>query len=615
MLRKKRIFLRKLLGLLVIPLIVIVVLGYFLAYLPAMRIKAKGMEVMAEAQLLKADVKQNDIDLISKRLNTISKKYDAFEKESKSVYWATFIPYVRDFKNGVEAGDYMIHAGIESVKAIEPYADLIGFKKGEGGNFYDKSSEERLQTAVLTLDKMLQKIDVVSKDIDEAEKRIETIDPNRYPEKFGNREVRSQLIAAKDQFKGLASLFVDAKPFLKNLPEILGSDGEKTYLILFQNTAERRATGGFLTFYAIFNINKGKITIDRSSDIYDIDDNIGSHPSAPEKILAYHKGVNRFYIRDSNLSPDFVESVDLFESLYSKAGNKVKYDGIIAMDSKVLVDMLKIFGDTQAGGVTFSAEKDERCDCPQVIYTLFDIVDRPVNYVKTNRKGIVGELMYQLFYKAIGFSPSKYWGRLAETMFQNLDEKHILLYFTEKDIQKSIENLNWAGRIKDYKGDYLHINQVNFAGAKSNLFIDEKIVSETTFGNSITRKVTVEYRNPYRHSDCNLERGGLCLNATLRNWVRVYIPKGSKLVKFDGSQTKVLTYEELDKTVFEGFMTVQPQGKAEITVEYTLPADIKKDGYKLLMQKQPGNQKQTLEVKVDGKKRFDGKFNTDKEIK
>lgn len=606
---------RKVLIGLAVFLIAFGVAAYFLAIQPAMRIRAKGMEVMAEAQKLQETVKANDIDLLRKDLDMFGAKYAEFENESKSVYWASFIPYVNDFKSGVEAGRYMIVAGDEAVEAIYPYADLIGLKKGEQ-NFYEKTAEDRLQTAVLTLDKMLERIDVVAKNIEEAEKRIESIDPNRYPTKLGKYEVRSNIQDAKNQFEGMATLFVDAKPFLKQLPSILGAEEEKNYLILFQNTAERRATGGFYTFYAVFNINKGKIEIKDSSDIYDLDNSIATHPRAPEKILAYHKDVNQFYLRDSNLSPDFVESVKLFESLYEDAGRSVNYDGIITMDSKVLVDMLKIFGDTQANGVNFSAQIDERCDCPQVIYTLFDIVDRPVNYIKVDRKRILGNLMLELFYKAIGFSPSKYWGQLAQTMFTNLDEKHMLLYFTDPETQKAVEALNYAGRIREYDGDYLHISNVNFAGAKSNMFIEEEITSETTFENGVgKRTVTIVFKNPYEHSDCNLERGGLCLNAVLRNWIRFYVPEGSELVELTGSQTEVQTYNELGKTVFEGFMTVNPKGQAEVTVEYTLPSSITEKDYKLLLQKQPGVEKQTLDVKVNGKTVLEGPFNTDKEIK
>lgn len=596
-------------------LLFVIVLGicgfvYVSLYLPYTRIKGKAMVVMASATDLKTAFSQNNIDLLTEKLKTVEEKYAEFEKESQSVYWLQVIPYVADFRRGVESGRYGIEAAKASVSAIAPYADLIGFKKGES-SFVEKSAEGRLQTAVLTLDKVLSNIDVISENINQIESRLDQIDENRYPVEFGGTKVRETIRNGKDQFAGVSRLFVDAKPLLKKLPEILGSKEEKTYLLLFQNTAERRATGGFLTAYAVFKIKEGKISIDRSADIYSLDDSIAVHPAAPKEIQMYHKDVAKFYIRDSNLSPDFVESLKLFNSLYQKSGARVVYDGIIALDSKILVDMLTIFGDTEVGGVVFSAAIDKRCDCPQVIYQLFNMVGEEVGYQKENRKGILGDLMYELFYKALRFSPSRYWGRLAQTMFLNMDEKHILLNFVEKDLQQSVEKLNYAGRIRESANDYLHINNVNFAGAKSNLFVNEKVTSTTiSDGGKVKRELVVEYRNPYPASNCNRHQERIvCLNATLRNWVRVYVPQGSKLVSFDGSETTVRTYDELGKTVFEGFLRVNPMGFAKIKVIYTLPEGV--NGKELLIQKQSGVEEQAYSVTLFGKKLYDKGLRTD----
>ena len=591
-------------------LFIILILGYFFVYRPIVNIKAKANIVIASAKDLKSIFAKNDIELLKTKIEDFSSKYQNLQKAAKPIYWASFIPYVSDLKNGLIAGDYLIKAGKETILTIEPYADLIGFKKGEK-SFNEKSSEDRLQTAVLTLDKMVKKVDPIADDINQAGKSIANINPNLYPKKIGKLVLRDNITNLKDQFEGMTELFVNAKPLIKKLPEILGSNEEKTYLILYQNDKERRATGGFLTFYAVFKIRNGKMNIYRSDDIYSLDATISDHPQAPPEILTYHKGVSQFYIRDSNLSPDFVQSVKLFEGLYKKSGAKVEYDGIIAMDSKILVDMLTIFGDVNVQGINFSAKIDKRCDCPEAIYTLFDLVDRPVGYFKENRKGILGDLMYKLFYNAIGFSPSKYWGTLMQTMFKNLDEKHILVYFKDTETQKSLEQLNFSGRIREYKGDYLSIINVNFAGAKSNMFISENIDSKT---NGSSREVTINFKNPYPASDCNLERGGLCLNAILRNWIRLYVPQGSKLVSFNGSSKKVQSYDELGKTVFEGFLEVPTQGQAMVTIKYTLPANVDINNYSLLVQKQAGVEEQKLKVSFDNRTLFDGMLRIDKVI-
>lgn len=601
---------------LAIVIVILLIAGYVTIFLPFTRIKAKGMVLTESVKAMKGAFSKNDIDAIKTQFADVNTKYADFMKEAQSVYWLSFIPYIKDFKSGVEAGDYLLKAGNQTIDSVYPYADLIGFKKGQT-SFSEKSAEDRLQTAVATLDKVLVNIDSISENIHQAEVRINSIDENRYPVAFGKTPVRATISSVKEQFSGISSLFVDAKPLLKNIPNLLGKDKEKTYLILFQDDKEQRATGGFLTAYAIFKVRNGKLTPQNSENIYDLDASIpnSTRPPVPDKITQYHLKVNQFYIRDSNLSPDFVESMKLFDQLYQKSSTRVKYDGIIAIDTKILVDMLTVFGDIDAGGVHFSAKKDARCNCPQVIYTLFDQIDRPVNYVKENRKGLLGELMFELLKKALGFSPSKYWGALAQTMFQNLQEKHIVMDISDPNIQGAIEKLNFGGRVKETPSDYLMVVNVNFAGAKSNLYVTTQVNSTTKFnGSSVQREVTIEYRNPYPASDCNLERGGLCLNATLRDWLRIYVPKGSTLVNFKGSARPVLTYDELGKTVYEGFLTVDSLGTAKVTVTYTLPASITSSNYDLMIQKQSGEQMQKLQAIIDGKKKFDGEFRTDLDL-
>jgi hypothetical protein len=105
------------------------------------------------------------------------------------------------------------------------------------------------------------------------------------------------------------------------------------------------------------------------------------------------------------------------------------------------------------------------------------------------------------------------------------------------------------------------------------------------------------------------------LNATLRNWLRIYVPAGSKLISFQGSETKVKTYESLNKTVFEGFLRVNPLGKSEVVVEYDLPYKITSEkDYKLLIQKQPGTDGHLYKILINGKKKEEFKLKTDKEI-
>lgn len=596
----RRSFIVRILIIVLAVVLALTVALYIFIGIPLTRIKSRMGALKSSASEMKKVFTQNDIDLIASKTATLRAEFDALRKDSESLRTFTFIPYFRDYFAGLQAGDHLLTAGSEAIVAIEPFADLIGFKKGKS-NFFDKTAEERLETAVLTLDKLMAKIDPISQEVAEAKQQIDTIDPGRYPEQIGQMRVREQIASAKDQFDGVYRLIVNAQPFLKRLPVIMGKDRRQRYLVIFQNDKERRATGGFWTGTTEISVEKGKLEFSKVTNIYDIDASIPP-AKAPDPILKYFKGVNVLNLRDSNLSPDLVESVKMFESLYIRYGDRAEYDGIIFIDTKILVDMLEIFGDTPAGGITFSSRQDERCDCPQAIFELSDNIGRPVGYLKSERKAILSALLRELMFKAIGFSPSRYWGRLVQTMLVNMDEKHIMMYFKDKNTQSAIEKMGWAGRIVGTDGtDYLHINTVNFGGQKSNLFVKES-VDVTSAGAKHTVKMT--FKNPYPMSDCNLESGGLCLNAPLRDWVRFYVPKGSKLVKFAGSRTETVTYDELGKTVFEGFLIVEPLGKAEVTVEYTTPSGI--DTSRLLVQKQPGVLEQLWTVSLDGRRVFDG---------
>src|SRR3989344_7435825 len=96
----------------------------------------------------------------------------------------------------------------------------------------------------------------------------------------------------------------------------MGLDDEKRYLILFQNDAELRPTGGFITAYGYFKVKNGLIESEGSSDIYKLDDSLTKRIPAPNIILKYLPNVPNLNLRDSNLSPDYLVSMKQFEELY-----------------------------------------------------------------------------------------------------------------------------------------------------------------------------------------------------------------------------------------------------------------------------------------------------------
>jgi len=623
---------RKLIRIVLIGLAALVGIGifsFFAIVKPAGVVVKDIQKTSGQVKATIEAVKNQNIELASEELKKTRQDLKQIEKDIQGLGILKFIPFVNlyysDSEHIVQAGFYGLDAAEVLIKSVEPYADILGLK-GQG-SFVGGTASERIETAVKTMGKITPHIDDIAKHLSLAKEELDYVNTSRYPSFLGTEKIKKELELIKSLATQGVTFVNEARPLIKILPSLLGEPQEKRYLVLFQNDKELRPSGGFITAYAIFRIDKGVIHVDNSSDIYNLDNTISGKPKAPDPILNYLPKVSVLNLRDSNLSPDFIESMKTFNSLYDKAPGRADVDGIIALDTSVLVSTIKILDDeVYAAGIKFTTQEDERCDCPQVIYTLESLISTPKSLdlrvtslveVQAQRKDIIGTLLYAIMEKALKSSPKAYWGSLFQDLLKQIDEKHVMFYIYNTDAQKGIESLNAAGRIKDFEGDYLHINQANFGGAKANLFVKESVKNEFEISKegTVKKTITINYKNPHPPSDCNLERGNLCLNAVLRDWVRIYVPKGSKLIESKGSEVKMTTYEELGKTVFEGFLTVRPEGAASLMLFYDLPFKVESSILPYLIQKQPGTYDNEYTIVVNGKEKEKFPLLTDKEVK
>ncbi len=598
---------------------IVALLILVLIIIPGILTFFSAKKTYGQVKVTVASLKKQDIEATATNLKVTRADLKATQRDLNLLFVLRFIPgpniYYNDATHLVKAGFYGLDAADTFVASVRPYADVLGLK-GQG-SFVAGNTQTRIQTAVATLDKVTPRIDDVDNDLKLAKSEIDNVNPNDYPSLILGKKTHDGMVTLRT-LADQGTTFIDqAKPLIKVLPSLLGEPTQKKYLIIFQNDKELRPTGGFITAYAIFSVDKGIIHVDTSSDIYNLDDTISGKPKAPAPILKYLPKVYTLNLRDSNLSPDFPTSMDEFRKLYAKSSGPKDIDGIASIDTQALVAAMNILGDMQVDGATYTTKLEPACNCPQVIYALEQYADQPVNYIKGNRKGLIGDLMYAIMNKAFSSSPKKYWGPLMQTMFTEIAQKHILFSLNNKDAQQGLFAVNAGGKITAFEGDYLHINEANFGGDKANLYVDQGVTQDYSIDSSgvITKTVTINYKNPYKPSDCNLERGGLCLNADFRDWIRFYVPKGSKLKSAVGSEVKMTSYDELGKTVFDGFLTVRPLGIAKITLTYVLPFKVAKgSGLPLMIQKQPGTDNDQYTISVNGKTEQQFILDTDKTI-
>lgn len=609
--KAKRILKR--IGIALIVLLVIYVL-------PTIKLIRDAQAARKTASAFSQSLKAQNLDEIKTNSQKLRQDLKRIKSDLYPYYPLRIIPF---FGGYVSDGTHIVTAGFHGLNAIDitteeltPYADLLGLKGNVGTA---GTAEERLQLAVTTLEKITPKFDLIAKEFSKVKDEIDYINLARYPKFLFGDKISSGIAQGKTTVDSLGSIIVEARPLIEVLPSMLGAQQPRTYLVLFQNDKELRPSGGFLTAYTYITIDKGKITASDSNDMYNLDELIHKQCRRmqcfdlrpPKFITTYLKestGQNKtaWDSRDTNIHPDFVASAIEFQKHYKIAGLK-QVDGIIAVDTRVIQDILGVTGPVKVAGYPNDFTKDN------VLGLLMAYTDY-VQVGKADRKSLLGDLMGSVLNFVSDFGRDKFQPMIT-TSLSLLNEKHILIYMFDEKSQMAIEKFNWAGRIKEYDGDYLHINDSNFASGKANAYIKHKydIKMELKDG-QIYKTVKVFTEDPQGYHDV--------LNRNYRNAMRIYVPKGSVLVSAElaanganAKQANVDTYEEFNKTVFESFIQTNAKNKSEFTITYKLPGNYKKgDEYKVMIQKQPGIDGWEYNLDMFGKKE-NFKLTQDREIK
>lgn len=166
---------------------------------------------------------------------------------------------------------------------------------------------------------------------------------------------RGSLISAvAEPLAQLDQITVTATPALetieKNLPTILaiaGGDGPRNYLLVFQNIAESRATGGNPAAALLLTVDGGRFELADQASSADFGGRSTSVDLAPEAESLYEVDTTRV-LQNYNRTPDFPTTARLFESLWQNAAG-VQIDGVISLDPVALAHMLEVTGPVDLG--------------------------------------------------------------------------------------------------------------------------------------------------------------------------------------------------------------------------------------------------------------------------
>ncbi|MEJ3405809.1 DUF4012 domain-containing protein [Rathayibacter sp. YIM 133350] len=139
-------------------------------------------------------------------------------------------------------------------------------------------------------------------------------------------------------------------------PGMLGAQGARTYLLLFQNNAEVRSGGGIPSALALIHVEDGVLSLLAQADsrAFPLDAPAGLAVPAVETTL--YGSLPGDYIQDVTMTPDFAESASLAARLWQQRFGGT-LDGVIALDPVALGYVLAATGPVAVGdGTSLTAD-------------------------------------------------------------------------------------------------------------------------------------------------------------------------------------------------------------------------------------------------------------------
>ncbi len=316
----------------------------FALYRSASSVKASAASALAQAKVIKSSIANGDADGLTSAVSSISSSIHAIDNELSSPLWgaATFVPVLgQDVKSAQQLADAATELADD---ALVPIAnDLAG-----------TSLSSLVTDGTVNVELVTRLCNDCLDAFPSIESSLNTI--NSLPE--ANipqlRQIMNKLT------KPITDSGVNAtqlRSLFENLPRMLGSEGPRTYLIIAQNNAELRPTGGLPGAWGTITFDNGTISLGEFSTILHGDFQV-------EVTDEEHEATGTNLDLDPaqvNCTADFTRVGQLSRDYWWQAKEQ-SVDGVVAIDPVFLQRIVGLTGGFNVDGYDVTGE-----NCAQLL--------------------------------------------------------------------------------------------------------------------------------------------------------------------------------------------------------------------------------------------------------
>jgi hypothetical protein len=384
---------------------------------------------------------------------------------------------------------------------------------------------------------------------------------------------RTQL---QNQTAEIASLLNNTTIAARIGPSMMGADGPRTYLMVFQTNAEARGTGGLLGGFGILRFDNGKPSIDDVTPNTELARATADVDLGPEFNELY--GQSRAYsdFRNSNQSAHFPYAAQIWRSMWERQTN-VSVDGVIALDPVALSYILGAVGSVKAPD-------------GQVV-TKDNVIELTMStaYIKfpkdqEARKEYLQGIALAVAKKVTGEVKSP--GKLLDALGQAVSERRIMMWSAFPAEQEVLAETALGHVIPEDDAPFAQVIINNLGGNKMDYYLKREIeyVADSCDGDVRNSTVTVRLTNTMSGADLpEYVAGGMGLPSdlpikvppgTMVSSVRLLATKGATLQNVTSNGERIVPNVETverGRSSFEVQVAIPPGESGELTFQLEEP--------------------------------------------
>lgn len=626
------------LGTLLGLIIIFAAVGYFLFVMPLMNIANKAKELKASTFTVRQGLENMNLTQTRAGLDDLKENLAEF----KTVYEDNMgmirkLPkaelYYQDSQHLMAVADESLGLGYLAIDMIEPYADDLGFAT-DSNIASNVPAQERVIKLMRLMPEFSPRVAEIAQRMESIDKQLAQIDASRYPTQLPwfvsymgvdpDTNVREYVLGVQAISKELSAKAPQMTAFFNAIPDFMGLNTPKRYLILMANNYELRMSGGFNTYIIGVEFKEGIPDIFFSIDTYFIDegDRTGSSALVNRNVPAHLRNylylsgnTYRWYARDATSnSPDFPSAVnDLLTEFWRRDRTLPQdIDGVIQINNDLAVDILRAVGPVSTEKYSIRRDDGTYVTIPVTEFNADNVIEELETIAggklaqTIGRKEIIKYLGQSILTKMYTSEATNLLN-ITRVILDSLSKKDIKVYSFDANVEKAFDDLGYSGKIQPISTDmdYLHVNRSNYGSGKADWtkpgFVTQEVSKsiEVKDGKKVST-VAVTIKNPTRPDWYNIDP--CCF---YKAYMRVYVPLGSKMISVtasDGQDARGVAFDDtaLQKTYIESFTTQPKQTDLTITYVYELPDTVNLDDYKLMLQRQSGTTIDPYSISVEG---------------